>query len=175
MDIYAEAHHTTAIFYQVIIDLHQTLCTVCSKDSLFPLLPKLSVEGKEKLGLVWLLLGWGFFFFLVLFHPKIITNPTDYTISSHQFILQNIPQLQRSKKLSGNGSQGVFCVEDPKNCRAPRGALKEQQSLGVGKKTLSILLQCPKWTCSTPGVFLGGSLALAEKSELCQTELSLTG
>lgn len=55
MDIYAEAHHTTAIFYQVIIDLHQTLCTVAPKIPSF--LPKLSVEGKEKLGLVWLLLG----------------------------------------------------------------------------------------------------------------------
>lgn len=48
MDIQAEAHHTTAIFYRVINWPSPNIMHSCSQDSLFPLLPKATFCARQR-------------------------------------------------------------------------------------------------------------------------------
>lgn len=156
MDIYAEAHHTTAIFYQVIIDLHQTLCTVAPKIPSFLSSPNFLWKAKK---------SWGWFgcsgaevfwccytpYLRCLLKTQLITPPIHFPKYS---------PAPEKRRLSENESQAVFCVEDPKNCDAPRqagtlGGSEGAAVTGVGKKTLSILCSTPNAPAAHLGLFLG--------------------
>lgn len=103
MDIYAEAHHTTAIFYQVIIDLHQTLCTVAPKIPSFLSSPKFLWKAKKSWA--WFGCSWAEVLFWCCDTPKsevslktqLITPPTP------------LPKYSPApEKLSENGFQAGF-------------------------------------------------------------------
>lgn len=155
-----KAHHTTAIFYQVIIDLHQTLCTVAPKVPSFLSSPNFLWKAKKSWA--WFCCSWaeGLGFFLVLLHPKFkvfIKNPTDSITNSFS---KRFPSSREAKAFREWIPSCVLCRE-PQNLphtKAGRdiwGGSGGAAVTGVGKKTLSILLQCPKWTCSTFGAFFG--------------------
>lgn len=153
MDIYAEAHHTTAIFYQVIINLHQTLCTVAPKIPSFLCSPKFLWKAKKSwawFGCSWAEVFYFILFFLVLSHPKfkvlktqLITPPT-------------FPSSREAKAFRKCRENNFFFLE-----RTPRqgilGGLKEQLSLGWGRRPWASFCSAPKGAAAHLGLFFLGS------------------
>lgn len=129
----------------------------CSKDSLFPSQTFCGRQRKAGVGLV----APGLRFFWCCYTPnlrcllktQLITPPIHFP---------NELLLQRSKSFQKMDPKLCFVRGTPKT---HLGGSEGAAVSGVGKETLSILLQCPKWSCSTPGAVLG-SLALAG-SGLC--------
>lgn len=120
----------------------------CSKDSLFPLLPKLSVEGKEKLGLVWLLLAEVFF--------GVFTPPKSEVLLKTQLTTPPNPLPKYSpEKLSGN----VWWRGAP-NLPGSRQGHLEGSGGAAGEENPEHPSAVSPWSCSSPGAFLGLFLGL---------------
>lgn len=141
MDIYAEAHHTTAIFYQVIIDLHQTLCTVAPKIPSFLCSPKFQWKAKKSWG--WFGCSWAdefYIFFLVLSHPK-------FRVS----IKPTFPSSREAKTFRKCMEKTIFFFPQAGNL----GGLREQLSLGWGRRPWASFCSTPKDLKHTWGGFFG--------------------
>lgn len=131
----------------------------CSKIPSFLSSPNFLWKAKKSWG--WFGCSWAEVF-LVLLHPKFrvsVKNPTYYPTNSHQFIFQNIPQLQRSKGFQKMDPKLCFVQRTPKiemhqDRQGHLGGSEGAAVTGVGKEDPEHLFAVPQMDLQHPwGIF----------------------